>query len=75
MKPQFLSTVFLAIITTCLVSLTVILVNKGFVTGFLIIWLKSWFISFIVAVPCIMIVGPKIESAVDNALGLKQKKR
>ena len=62
-------------ITTGLVSFTLVSVNKGFVSGFLVIWLKSWLISYMVAVPAIIIIGPRIQSFLNSLLETEVNKQ
>ncbi|HEX2606432.1 MAG TPA: DUF2798 domain-containing protein [Flavisolibacter sp.] len=66
MNPKILFAFIMGSITTCLVSFTLILVNKGFVSGFTLLWLKSWLISYLVAVPVILVIGPKVQAALNR---------
>lgn len=52
--------------TTGLVSFTLIAVNAGFSAAFLKIWLRSWGIGYVVAIPAILIIGPKIQTIVNK---------
>ena len=72
MKQKVAFALIMGSITTALVSLTLVSVNKGFVAGFVVAWLKSWLISYIVAVPAILVVGPRVESSLNSWLGQKQ---
>ncbi|HEX8400003.1 MAG TPA: DUF2798 domain-containing protein [Pyrinomonadaceae bacterium] len=53
------------IVTTGMVSFTVVLINLGLTENFWRIWLKSWSLAFLVAVPVILIVSPVIGRFVD----------
>ena len=73
MKQKILFALIMGSITTGLVSLTVILANKGFVEGFFAIWLKSWLISYIVVVPSIILIAPKVQFLVSKLVAPKQQ--
>lgn len=56
-------------ITTGIISFTLISLNLGFNERFLRIWLKSWTVGYMVAIPAILILGPVVQRAVDRLLG------
>lgn len=55
----------MGVITTGIVSFTVISVNIGFKLNFSAIWLKSWGLAYVVAIPTILIITPRIQQLVD----------
>jgi len=65
MKKKVTFAFIMAIFTTGIVTFAAISVNLGFSANFIQIWLKSWSISYIVAVPAILIIAPKVEAFVD----------
>lgn len=65
MKKKVTFAFIMAIFTTGIVTFAAISVNLGFSANFLKIWLKSWSISYIVAVPAILIIAPKVEAFVN----------
>ena len=71
MKEKILFAAVMGTITTGLVSLTIVSVNKGFISGFMAIWVKSWLISYIVAVPAILIIGPKVQLILNRLVETK----
>lgn len=62
MKQKILFAVVMGAITTALVSFTLIGVNAGFSNGFVALWLRSWLISYLVAVPSIILIAPRVQS-------------
>lgn len=58
----------MGIITTGIISFTLISVNIGYSQRFMNIWLRSWGMAYIVAVPAILIIGPPIQKLVDKLL-------
>ena len=66
MKQKLLAALIMSMITTGVISFTLISVNVGFGTQFLAIWLRSWMIAWSIAVPLILIVGPRIQLMVND---------
>jgi integral membrane sensor domain MASE1 len=66
MKQKILFAAVMGAITTALVSFTLVVVNKGFNDEFLSIWLKSWLISYTVAVPTIILIAPRVQSFLNR---------
>jgi protein-S-isoprenylcysteine O-methyltransferase Ste14 len=67
MKSKIAFAMLMGIITTGIVSLTLISVNVGFDHPvFFRIWLRSWAIGYAVAVPAILLIGPRVQAVVDR---------
>ncbi|TKC05383.1 DUF2798 domain-containing protein [Pedobacter polaris] len=71
MKKKIAFALIMSAVTTGIVTFTVVAANLGFVDQFLIIWLKSWPIAYLVAVPSILIIAPRIEKLVDYLMRVK----
>jgi hypothetical protein len=56
----------MGIITTGIISFTLISINIGFVPNFLVIWLKSWSMAYLLVIPVILLVGPKVQKLVSS---------
>ena len=69
MKRKIAFALIMGGITTAIISFTLILINVGFSEKFLGIWLKSWGIAYLVAIPTILIIGPIIQKLVDKVFG------
>ncbi|MFC4210764.1 DUF2798 domain-containing protein [Pedobacter lithocola] len=65
MKKKLTFAFIMAIFTTGIVTFAAISVNLGFSENFLKVWLKSWGISYVVAIPAILIIAPKVQAFVD----------
>ena len=65
MKKKITFALIMAIFTTGIVTFAAISVNLGFSTNFLRVWLKSWGISYVVAIPAILFIAPKVQAFVD----------
>jgi hypothetical protein len=58
----------MGIITTCIISFSLVALNYGFRAGFLKVWLRSWSVSYILAVLVIFFVGPWVQVFVNFLL-------
>ena len=62
----------MGVITTGIISFTLISVNVGIGERFMQIWLRSWSMAYMVAIPAILIIGPQIQKLVDYLLKEKE---
>ncbi len=73
MKNKIAFALIMGVVTTCIISLTLIMVNIGYANpNFFKIWLRSWGIAYLVVTPAILIIGPQNQKFVDHIL--KEKK-
>lgn len=68
MKNKIAFAMIMGIITTGIISFTLISINIGFTDAFMKIWLKSWGIAYMVVIPAILIIGPRVQKLVDTVL-------
>lgn len=61
----------MGIITTGIISFTLISVNIGYQVNFLQIWLRSWAMAYIVVIPAILVIGPRVQKFVDRHFASK----
>lgn len=66
MKKKIAFAMIMGIVTTCIVSFSLIAINIGFPDNFLQIWIKSWMIAYVVAIPAILVIAPQIEKLVNR---------
>lgn len=66
LKQRIAFALLMGIFTTGVISFTLISINIGFSQNFLRTWIRSWAISYIVVIPAILLVGPKIQSVVHR---------
>ncbi|MCF0070289.1 DUF2798 domain-containing protein [Dyadobacter sp. CY261] len=66
MRQKIAFAMIMGIITTGIISFTLISLNIGFVANFLVIWLKSWSMSYLIVIPAILLIGPKVQKLVDD---------
>jgi len=66
MKQRLAFALIMGMITTSIISFVLIAVNLGFGDKFLIAWLRSWSISYVLAVFSMLFIAPKIQLFVKN---------
>lgn len=66
MKNKIAFALIMGIVTTGIISFTLISLNIGFTEAFLHIWIKSWGLAYIVVIPAILVIAPKIQKFVDG---------
>jgi hypothetical protein len=69
MKNKIAFALIMGIITTCIISFTLISINIGFNAHFLKTWLKSWGMAYVVVIPAILIIAPRVQRLVDKMFG------
>lgn len=67
-KNKIVFALLMGIVTTGIISFTLISVNIGYTEKFLKIWLRSWGMAYLVVIPAILIIGPRIQKLVDKLL-------
>ena len=60
MKHRIAFAMIVGIITTGIVSFTLIAVNVGFVQKFITVWVRSWALAYLVAIPAILVISPRV---------------
>jgi Protein of unknown function (DUF2798) len=61
MKQRITFTLLMGIITTGIISFSLIALNLGIRTGFFRIWLRSWSVSYLLAVLIMIFIGPWVQ--------------
>jgi hypothetical protein len=63
---QRIATAFImGFITTGIMSFSLISINVGFTEIFVSKWLKSWGMAYVIIVPVILIIGPRVTQLVS----------
>jgi integral membrane sensor domain MASE1 len=68
MKNKIVFALIMGIVTTGIISFALISVNIGFNEKFFKIWLRSWVMAYLVVIPAILIIGPRIQNLVNKLL-------
>jgi hypothetical protein len=65
MKHRIVFAMIMSSITTGIISFTLIAVNVGFIERFMLVWLRSWALSYLLATFAILLISPKVQFLVD----------
>lgn len=68
MKHRILFAVVMGAITTSIISFALIAMNIGFNDKFLSIWMRSWPVSYVLAVSAMLTIAPRIQRLVNHIL-------
>lgn len=68
MKQKIYFALIMALFTGSIVSFVTLSFNLGFTSNFLTIWLRTFGIAYIAIVPCILLIGPKVQQLVGVLL-------
>lgn len=53
-------------VTTGIVSFVLIAINLGFSDRFALVWMRSWGVGYALAIPAILLIGPRLQARVDR---------
>jgi hypothetical protein len=73
MKQKIAFALIMGVITTGIISFTLISINFGYGPKFLFVWLKSWMIAYLVAIPVILLIAPKVQIFVERMFADKDE--
>ena len=68
MKNKIAFALSMGIITTGIISFSLITINLGFTDNFLKIWIKSWAMAYVIVIPAILIIGPRVQKVIDRKI-------
>lgn len=68
MKHKLLFALIMGLITTGIISFALIVINVGFTERFVITWLRSWSVAYVLAVSAMLFIAPKIQLLVNYLL-------
>jgi hypothetical protein len=65
-KRKIAFTLLMGIVTTGIISFVLLALNLGFSNEFALAWLRSWAIGYVVVIPAILLLGPRLRAQVDR---------
>jgi hypothetical protein len=66
MKQKLTFALIMGLITTAIVSFVIILINVGVNHKFLITWIRSWSVAYVLAVSSMLLIAPRIQNLVNH---------
>jgi hypothetical protein len=68
LKRRIVFALSMGVVTTGIISFVLISINLGFSAGFLAVWLRSWGIAYVVVIPAILLIAPRLQAQVDRLI-------
>ena len=68
LKRQIAFALLMGIVTTGIISFVLLAFNLGFSESFALTWLRSWGIAYVVVIPAILLIGPRLQAQVDRLI-------
>lgn len=66
LKRRVAFALLLGMLTTGIISFVILALNFGFSDKFPQVWLRSWGIAYVIVIPTILIVGPRLQAQIDR---------
>lgn len=61
MKRKIAFSLLMGVVTTGIISFVLLALNLGFSKEFTLTWLRSWAIGYVIVIPAILLLGPRLQ--------------
>lgn len=68
LKRKIAFAMLMGIVTTGIISFVLVTINLGKSGWFLAAWLRSWATSYVIVIPAILLIGPRLQARVDRII-------
>jgi hypothetical protein len=68
LKRKIAFAMLMGVVTTGIISLVLVAINLGNSSSFVSAWLRSWATSYVIVIPAILLIGPKVQAQVDRII-------
>lgn len=68
LKRKIAFAMLMGIVTTGIISLVLVAINLGNSGAFVTMWLRSWATSYVIVIPAILLIGPRLQARVDRII-------
>jgi hypothetical protein len=68
LKRKIAFTLAMGIVTTGIISFVLLALNLGFSNEFALAWLRSWAVGYMLVIPAILLIGPRLQAQVDRLI-------
>ena len=66
LKRKIVFALTMGLVTTGIISFALIALNVGFSPRFVMVWLESWGVGYMLVIPAILLLGPHLQTLVDR---------
>lgn len=68
LKRKIAFSLSMGVVTTGIISFVLLTLNLGFSSEFARAWLRSWAVSYMIVIPSILLIGPRLQAQVDRLI-------
>lgn len=68
MKRKIAFALSMGVVTTGIISLVLIVLNRGLADGFVLAWLRSWGVAYVIVIPAILLIGPRLQARIERLI-------
>ena len=68
LKRKIAFSLLMGIVTTGIISFVLLTLNLGFSNEFALAWLRSWAVGYVIVIPAILLIGPRLQARVDRLI-------
>lgn len=68
LKQRIAFALLMGVVTTGMMSFVLVAFNVGFRENFLVLWLRSWGLGYVLVIPAILLIGPKVQALVGRLI-------
>lgn len=68
LKRKIAFALLMGVVTTGIISFVILALNLGFSDKFARAWLRSWGIGYVIVIPAILLIGPRLQAQVDRLI-------
>ncbi|HKG07830.1 MAG TPA: DUF2798 domain-containing protein [Pedobacter sp.] len=65
MKHRIAAASIMGFLTTGIITFVLVTINLGFNERFFVNWCRSWLVAYVIIVPLIFLIGPKVQQFVS----------
>ena len=66
LKRRIAFSLSMGVVTTGIISFVLLALNLGPSNDFALAWLRSWAIGYVLVIPAILLLGPRLQAHVDR---------
>ena len=66
LKRKIVFSLLMGVVTTGIISFALLFLNLGFSNKFALVWLRSWAVGYVIVVPAILLLGPRLQAQIDH---------
>lgn len=66
LKRKIVFALLMGVVTTGIISFALLALNLGFSNKFAFVWLRSWAVGYVIVIPAILLLGPRLQAQIDH---------